>query len=47
MHSYRIGCAYYDPVKLVMYVLEDTAESSHFDVTKLRESLKILSSYAT
>lgn len=30
-----------------MYVLEDTAESSHFDVTKLRESCKTLSFYAT
>ncbi|TDL23286.1 hypothetical protein BD410DRAFT_176959 [Rickenella mellea] len=33
--NYRIGAAYYDPVKLTMYVLEDTSESSHFDVTKL------------
>ena len=34
-HSYRVGCAYYDPTKFVIYILEDTAESSHFDTTKL------------
>ncbi|PAV17141.1 dna mismatch repair msh5 [Pyrrhoderma noxium] len=32
---YRVGCAYYDPTKFVIYILEDTAESSHFDTTKL------------
>ncbi|KAH7915490.1 DNA mismatch repair protein MutS [Hygrophoropsis aurantiaca] len=31
----RIGCAYYDPVKCLIYVLEDTQESAHFDVSKL------------
>ncbi|KAH7919581.1 hypothetical protein BV22DRAFT_1108014 [Leucogyrophana mollusca] len=33
--SGRIGCAYYDPVKCLIYVLEDTQESGHFDVSKL------------
>ncbi|RDB18026.1 MutS 5 [Hypsizygus marmoreus] len=28
----RLGCAYYDPVKCVLYVLEDTQESPHFDL---------------
>ncbi|KAL5519837.1 hypothetical protein ACEPAG_1497 [Sanghuangporus baumii] len=32
---FRVGCAYYDPVKLTMYVLEDSVESSHYDTTKL------------
>ncbi|KAI5123127.1 hypothetical protein M0805_001482 [Coniferiporia weirii] len=32
---YRVGCAYYDPAKLVIHILEDSAESSHYDVTKL------------
>jgi len=34
----RIGCAYYDPVKYLIYVLEDTLETAHFDVTKTRQS---------
>ncbi|KAF8895319.1 DNA mismatch repair protein MutS [Infundibulicybe gibba] len=33
-HS-RMGCAYYDPVSYIIYVLEDTQESAHFDLTKL------------
>ncbi|KAH8114747.1 muts domain V-domain-containing protein [Phellopilus nigrolimitatus] len=33
--NFRVGCAYYDPVKLTMYVLEDTAESSHSDTSRL------------
>ncbi|KAF9468500.1 DNA mismatch repair protein MutS [Collybia nuda] len=28
----RVGCAYYDSVKCVIYVLEDTEESRHFDL---------------
>ncbi|KAL5501790.1 hypothetical protein ACEPAH_9050 [Sanghuangporus vaninii] len=32
---FRVGCAYYDPVKLTVYVLEDSVESSHYDTTKL------------
>ncbi|GLB38388.1 putative ATPase domain of DNA mismatch repair MUTS family protein [Lyophyllum shimeji] len=31
----RLGCAYYDPVKCVLYVLEDTQESPHFDLTTM------------
>jgi len=34
----RIGCAYYDPVNFLIYVLEDTQETAHFDVTKTRQS---------
>ncbi|KAH9980113.1 DNA mismatch repair protein MutS [Lactifluus volemus] len=30
----RIGCAYYNPVNFLIYVLEDTQETAHFDVTK-------------
>lgn len=37
LSSGRIGCAYHDPTKGVIYVLEDTEESSHFDLTKMRE----------
>ncbi|KAF5369357.1 hypothetical protein D9758_002767 [Tetrapyrgos nigripes] len=31
----RVGAAYYDPVKCIIYVLEDTPETSHFDLTKM------------
>ncbi|KAF8442923.1 DNA mismatch repair protein MutS [Boletus edulis BED1] len=31
----RIGCAYHDPVKCVVYVLEDTQEGTHYDLTKM------------
>ncbi|KIL63255.1 hypothetical protein M378DRAFT_187097 [Amanita muscaria Koide BX008] len=34
-HSGRIGCAYYDPQKCIIYALEDTQESAHYDVMKL------------
>ncbi|KAI0276495.1 DNA mismatch repair protein MutS [Russula aff. rugulosa BPL654] len=30
----RIGSAYYDPVNFLIYVLEDTQETSHFDVIR-------------
>ncbi|EMD39519.1 hypothetical protein CERSUDRAFT_111843 [Gelatoporia subvermispora B] len=30
----RIGCAFYDPIKCTVYVLADTHENKHFDVTK-------------
>ncbi|RDX49897.1 hypothetical protein OH76DRAFT_495372 [Lentinus brumalis] len=30
----RVACAYYDPVTFTMYVLEDTSENQHFDLTK-------------
>lgn len=33
----RVACAYYDPVKRFVYVLEDTEENVHFDLTKMRE----------
>jgi hypothetical protein len=33
--SGRIGCAYFDPVQRLIYILEDTPESSHFDLTKM------------
>ncbi|KAJ3837138.1 muts domain V-domain-containing protein [Lentinula raphanica] len=31
----RVGMAYYDPIKCMIYVLEDTEETSHFDLTKM------------
>ncbi|KAF9019023.1 hypothetical protein BDZ89DRAFT_1103526 [Hymenopellis radicata] len=31
----RVGAAYYDPVKCMMYVLEDTADSRHYDLAKM------------
>ena len=34
--SYRLACAYHDPSKSAIFILEDTAESHHFDVLKLR-----------
>ncbi|KAH9941054.1 muts domain V-domain-containing protein [Amylocystis lapponica] len=30
----RIGCAYYDPVKSIIYIFEDAQENQHFDMTK-------------
>ncbi|KAF9221022.1 hypothetical protein BS17DRAFT_713109 [Gyrodon lividus] len=33
--SGRLGCAYYDPIKCVVYVLEDTQEGAHHDLTKM------------
>ncbi|KAG6857157.1 hypothetical protein H0H87_008727 [Tephrocybe sp. NHM501043] len=35
-HSGKVGCAYYDAFKYVLYVLEDTQESPHFDLTTMR-----------
>ncbi|KAJ7761594.1 DNA mismatch repair protein MutS [Mycena maculata] len=29
----RVGCAYYDPIKCMIYVLEDTQETAHFELT--------------
>ncbi|KAI0688883.1 DNA mismatch repair protein MutS [Earliella scabrosa] len=34
IHSGRVACAYYDPVKCTIYVLEDTPDNKHFDLTK-------------
>ncbi|KAF9242539.1 muts domain V-domain-containing protein [Melanogaster broomeanus] len=31
----RLGCAYYDPIKCVIYVLEDTQEGVHHDLTTM------------
>jgi hypothetical protein len=35
--SGRIGCAYYDPVKCVLIVLEDTQDTEHFDLANMSE----------
>ena len=35
--SGRVACAYYDPVKCTIYVLEDTPDNKHFDLTKACE----------
>ena len=32
-----MGCAYYDPAVRILYVLEDTQESLHFDLTRMRK----------
>ncbi|EJC98525.1 uncharacterized protein FOMMEDRAFT_96519 [Fomitiporia mediterranea MF3/22] len=32
---FRVGCAYYDPVRQVMCILEDSVEGSQCDLTKL------------
>ncbi|KAF8578057.1 hypothetical protein K439DRAFT_1654890 [Ramaria rubella] len=34
-HSGRLGAAYYDPVKATLYILEDTADSAHYDLTEM------------
>ncbi|EIN12874.1 hypothetical protein PUNSTDRAFT_111245 [Punctularia strigosozonata HHB-11173 SS5] len=34
-HRGRLGCAYYEPVQATVYVLEDTNDSVHFDLTKM------------
>jgi hypothetical protein len=39
--SGRIGCAYYEPVQSTIYVLEDTAESLHFDLTRMGACMRI------
>ncbi|KAH8825333.1 DNA mismatch repair protein MutS [Flagelloscypha sp. PMI_526] len=31
----KLGCAFYDPMKCVIYVLEDTQEFKYFDLTKM------------
>jgi hypothetical protein len=43
----RIGCAYYNPVNFLIYVLEDTPETTHFNVIKTRQSYKKILSFLT
>ncbi|KAJ7675742.1 DNA mismatch repair protein MutS [Mycena polygramma] len=31
----RVGCAYYDPVKCMIYILEDSQETAHFELTTM------------
>ncbi|KAK7469304.1 hypothetical protein VKT23_003788 [Stygiomarasmius scandens] len=31
----RVGVAYYDPSKCIIYIVEDTEETSHFDLTRM------------
>ncbi|KAJ7069760.1 DNA mismatch repair protein MutS [Mycena amicta] len=31
----RVACAYYDPVKCIIYVLEDTQETRHYELTTM------------
>ncbi|KAJ2919133.1 hypothetical protein MD484_g1189, partial [Candolleomyces efflorescens] len=33
----RVGFAYYDPLKGVLHVLEDTQETGHFDLTRMQQ----------
>ncbi|KAJ7134704.1 DNA mismatch repair protein MutS [Mycena epipterygia] len=34
-HHGRVGCAYYDPIKCMIYVLEDSQETVHFELTTM------------
>ncbi|KAF8517335.1 muts domain V-domain-containing protein [Gautieria morchelliformis] len=34
-HHGRLGAAYYDPLKATLYILEDTTDSAHYDLTRL------------
>ena len=36
-YSGRIAFAYYDPLKGILHVLEDTQETGHFDLTRMCE----------
>jgi hypothetical protein len=38
IRSKRLACAYYEPIRAVIYVLEDTTESRHHDLTHLGEN---------
>ena len=38
----RVACAYYEPLKGLLYVLEDTQETPHFDLTRMREHFRVL-----
>lgn len=31
----RVACAYYEPLKGLLYILEDTQETPHFDLTRM------------
>lgn len=44
--SGRVGFAYYDPVKCTMFVLEDTEETPHFDLTKMSSWPNFLYNFA-
>jgi hypothetical protein len=35
IRSGRVGCAYYDPVECILYVMEDTQDSGHYDLTRM------------
>lgn len=35
--SGRLGAAYHDPLRATLYLLEDTTDSAHFDMTQLRK----------
>ncbi|KAJ6477358.1 muts domain V-domain-containing protein [Mycena vitilis] len=34
----RVGCAYYDPVKCMIYILEDSQETAHFELTTMQQA---------
>lgn len=42
-NSGRVACAYYDPIKCMIYVLEDTQETLRFELTKMRQSFLVSS----
>jgi hypothetical protein len=41
--SGRCGAAYYDPIKCMIYVLEDTQETTHYELTTMRTSAFLFS----
>ncbi|KAI0246733.1 hypothetical protein BJV78DRAFT_1251771 [Lactifluus subvellereus] len=43
----KIGCAYHNPVNLLIYVLEDTQETGHIDVTGTHQPYKKILSFLT
>ncbi|KAJ7819398.1 DNA mismatch repair protein MutS [Mycena olivaceomarginata] len=42
--SGRCGAAYYDPIKCMIYVLEDTQETTHYELTTMRTPDVLLTS---
>lgn len=43
--SGRAACAYFDPVKARIYVMEDTQETGHYDLIRMGVSLSLLYTY--
>lgn len=43
----KIGCAYHNPANFLIYVLEDTQETDHVDMTGARQPYKKILSFLT